>query len=81
MDHPRCTKCGSTEFQLVEDVQHVYRRHEFIGERLVFSPDVDEMCWDACASVYQYVECRQCCTRLEAVPFAFSDDDTEGNKP
>lgn len=80
MDHPRCTRCGSTGFQLVEDVPHVYRRHEFIDGRPVFSPDVDEM-WDGCAGVYQYLECRQCCAQPEGVPFGFGVDDVAVQLP
>lgn len=70
--HPKCPKCGSEEFQIVEDVPRAFRSHAW-GEdgALVFSPDSQEMCWDGCGGIYQYLECRGCQTRMTDIPFNF----------
>lgn len=73
MDHPKCPKCGGEEFQLVEDVAHIFRHGEFVNGELHFECSYSEACYEASATAYRYVECSECCTRLENVPFRYVD--------
>lgn len=73
LEHPKCSHCGGTDFQIVEDLPILYRSHEWKDGKLVFTPECDEKCWDGSGCTYRYLECRSCTTQLDGVAFEFDD--------